>query len=299
MRQDRPSGLLVPLTTPFDPTTGDVAPVDLRENARVILEAGANGLVAAGSTGEASLLSEEEFRQVVAWLRDVAPGDRWLIAGTGRESTRATVAACHAAAEEGADAVLVRTPAYYAPVFTTQGLIDHFLHVADACPVPVLLYNFPKLTHTPITEAVAAALATHENIWGIKDSTGDLKNFGMYHEVAPGWALFMGTAEKYYAALEMDAAGAIAAAGNYAAASIVAIGTAFGAGDRAGAGAVQEVVAPLHREIVAKRGVPGIKAAMDLVGLAGGPVRPPLTDLDTRERDRLAGLLQEAHLTAR
>jgi 4-hydroxy-2-oxoglutarate aldolase len=298
MKQDRPNGLLVPITTPFDPTTGDVAPVSLRENARVILEAGTNGLVAAGSTGEASLLSEEEWRQVVAWLRDVVPGDRWLIAGTGRESTRATVAACHVAAEEGADAVLVRTPAYYAPVFTTQGLIDHFRYIADACPVPVLLYNFPKLTRTPISEAVAAALAAHENIWGIKDSTGDLKNFAMYHDVAPRWALFMGSGGLYYAALEMGAVGAIAAVACFAADATVAIGTSFEAGDRAGAGAAQEAVAPLHKEIVGKRGVPGVKAAMDLVGLTGGPVRSPLTDLDARERDRLGGLLQEAHLTA-
>lgn len=299
MKRDRPTGLLVPITTPFDPASGDVAPVSLRENARVLLDAGANGLVAAGSTGEAALLSEEEFRQVVVWLRDVVPDDRWLIAGTGRESTRATVAACHAAAEEGADAVLVRSPAYYAPVFTARGLIDHFRQVADESPVPVLLYNFPKLTHTPISEVMASALAAHENIWGIKDSTGDLKNFAMYQDAAPAWLLFMGTAEKYYAALEMGAAGAIAAAGNYAAAAIVAIGTAYAAGDRTGAGAAQELVAPLHREIVAQRGVPGIKAAMDLVGLTGGPVRSPLADLDSRERERLAGLLQQAHLTAR
>ncbi|NIN09894.1 MAG: 4-hydroxy-tetrahydrodipicolinate synthase, partial [Gemmatimonadales bacterium] len=78
-----------------------------------------------------------------------------------------------------------------------------------------------------------------------------------------------------------------------------AIGTAFDAGDRAAAGAAQEIVAPLHKEIVGKRGVPGVKAAMDLVGLAGGPVRPPLTDLASRERKSLAALLQEAHLSVR
>ena len=299
MRQDRPTGLLVPITTPFDPASGDVAPVSLRENGRAILDAGANGLVAAGSTGEASLLSEEEFRQVVVWLRDVVPDDRWLIAGTGRESTRGTVAACEAAAEEGADAVLVRSPAYYAPVFTTQGLTDHFRRVADESPVPVLLYNFPKLTHTPISEAIAAGLTSHENIWGIKDSTGDLKNFAMYQEVAPEWSLLMGSGALYYAALEMGAAGAIAAVACFAAAAAASIGEAFAAGDRTAAGAAQELVAPLHTEIVAKRGVPGIKAAMDLVGLAGGPVRSPLADLDSRDRERLAALLQQADLTPR
>jgi dihydrodipicolinate synthase/N-acetylneuraminate lyase len=104
--QKRPGGLLVPITTPFDPVTGDVAPVSLRENARALLEQGVDGIVPCGSTGEAALLDEKEYRSIVAWLRDVVPADRWLIAGAGRESTRATSAACQAAAEEGADAVL-------------------------------------------------------------------------------------------------------------------------------------------------------------------------------------------------
>lgn len=293
---DRPGGLLVPLATSFDPATGDVAPVHLRDNARAILAAGATGLVAAGSTGEASLLADDEYRQIVAWLRDVVPDGCWLIAGAGRESTRATVAACRTAAEEGADAVLVRAPSYYSPVITSAGLIDHFRRVADESPIPVLLYNFPKYTGLPLTEALASALARHENVWGIKDSSGDLKNFAAYRDAAPSWSLFMGSGGRYYAALELGAAGAIAAAGNFAAETVAEIGRAFQAGDKAAAGAAQEIVAPLHREIVGKLGVPGVKAAMDLVGLAGGPVRPPLADLDPRQRKRLADVLAKAHI---
>jgi len=292
----RPHGLLVPLTTPFDRATGDVAPVDLRENARAVLAAGATGIVAAGSTGEASLLSEAEYRQVLGWLRDVVPDDAWLVAGAGRESTRATIAACDVAGEEGANAVLVRAPAYYAPVITPQGLLDHFQRVADESPVPLLLYNFPEYTHLPVTEALVSGLAGHENVWGAKDSSGDLKNFAAYRDAAPDWTLFMGPAALYYAALELGAGGAIAAAGCFAAAEIAAIGIAFDAGDRAGAGRAQERVAPLHKEIVGRRGVPGVKAAMDLVGMVGGPVRSPLTDLDTGGRDKIAKLLRKAKL---
>ena len=163
---ERPRGLLVPLTTPFDPSTGDVAPVHLRDHARTMLGAGAAGIVAAGSTGEASLLSEDEYRQVLEWLRDVVPEDRWLVAGAGRESTRATVAACRAAAEGGANAVLVRAPAYYAPVITAAGLLDHFREVADQSPVPLLLYNFPKYTHVALSEALVSGLASLQNVWG-------------------------------------------------------------------------------------------------------------------------------------
>lgn len=296
MTKVAPHGVFVPITTPFDDTTGDVAPVVLRDNARAILSAGASGIVAAGSTGEASLLSDVEFRQVVQWLRDVVPDDRWLVAGTGRESTRATVAACVAAGEEGADAALVRAPSYYGPVFTTQSLIDHFRRVADESPVPIILYNFPRYTHVPITEQIVAALANHEHVVGAKDSAGDLKNFVAFRERAPRWSLFIGPGALFYPALELGAAGAIAAVACFATRQTVEIGTAFDAGDKTTAGAVQELVAPLHKTIVGELGVPGIKAAMDAVGLVGGAPRPPIPVLTDRDRDRVHRLLREAKL---
>jgi 4-hydroxy-2-oxoglutarate aldolase len=294
---DRPGGLVVPLTTPFDAATGDVAPIPLREHARAVLNAGAAGVVAAGSTGEASLLSEQEYRQLLGWLRDVVPEERWLIAGAGRESTRGTVAACRAAADEGADAVLVRAPSYYAPVLTPAGIAQHFRTIADASPLPVLLYNFPKYTHVPLTEALASTLEGHDNVWGIKDSSGDLKNLAAYRDAAPSWTVLVGSGALVYAALELGAAGAIAAVGCFAAQAVAAIGVAFEAGDRKAAGAAQERVAPLHQEIVSRRGVPGVKAAMDLLGLPGGPVRPPLSNLGERDRQRVAELLARAELS--
>ncbi len=293
---DRPAGLIVPLTTPFDPATGEVAPVHLRENTRALLSEGAVGVVACGSTGEASLLADSEYARIVEWLRDVVPPDRCLIVGAGRESTRATVAACHLAAEGGGDAVLVRPPSYYAPSITPRGLADHFARVADESPIPVFLYNMPKYTHISLSEALVANLADHENVWGAKDSSGDLKNFAAYRDAAPNWTLFMGSGALYYAALEMGAAGAIAATGCFAVGLTARIGVSFASGDKKGAGAAQEVVAPLHREIVGGFGVPGVKAAADIVGLAGGPVRPPLRDLDDRDRGKVAGLLRRAGL---
>ncbi len=253
---ERPRGLLVPLTTPFDAATGDVAPIHLRENARALLRDGVAGLVAAGSTGEAPLLSDDEFRQVVGWLRDVVPDDRWLVAGTGRESTRATIAACRVAAEEGADAVLVRPPSYYSAAITSAALGKHFRRIAEESPLPVFLYNIPKYTGLPLGDALLAHLSDHENVWGAT------------------------------------------AVGCFAAGATVEIGRLFAAGDRVRAGAAQERVAPLHRRIVSERGVAGVKAAMDLVGLAGGPVRPPLIDLSERERKQVAGFLRKAQLAA-
>ena len=295
----RPEGVLVPLTTPFDPETGDIAPVPLRENARAMLDAGVSGIVAAGSTGEASLLSDEEYKMLVGWLRDVVPDDRWLIAGAGRESTRATIAACRTAGREGADAVLVRPPGYYGSSLSIAAMVAHFRAVADASPVPVLLYNIPKYTHLMLSDAVLAALTDHPNVIGAKDSSGDLKNFAAYRAAAPQWALFVGSGHLYYAALELGAVGGVLAAACFAVGLALKIRDAFAAGDRAAAGAAQEILAPVNKEIVGGLGVPGVKAAVDLVGLAGGPVRSPLRDLGGKEKARVKELLTEAGVVPR
>jgi len=284
-------GVLVPVTTPFDPVTGDLAPVPLRENARTYLAAGAAGIVAAGSTGEASLLDEAEFRQLVEWLRDVVPPERAFVVGAGRESTRAAVEACRVAAEHGADAVLVRAPAYYGSSLSPAALTDHFRRIADASPVPVLLYNIPKYTHVAIADRLLAALADHENVAGAKDSCGDLKNFAAYAQAAPRWAHFMGSGVHLYAALELGAVGGILAVGNPATALACSVWEAWTAGDRVAAGAAQERLTPLHKLVVGELGVPGVKAALDIVGRAGGPVRPPLANLGAGDRDRIATTL--------
>jgi len=292
----RLEGLFAPITTPFDPASGDVAPVLLRDNTRMLLEAGVDGIVVAGSTGEAALLSEDEYRGLVRWLRDVVPEDRWLIAGAGRESTRATIAACRTAGDEGADAVLVRAPAYYGSTLSPAALTEHFRRIADASPLPVLLYNIPKYTKVTIPEAAFAALADHENVLGAKDSSGDLKQFAAYRNAAPGWTMVIGSGLRYYAALELGAAGGILAVANFAFREAMRLRDAFAAGDRATAGAIQEVLGPLHQQIVQGFGPPGIKVAMDVVGLAGGPVRPPLADIGPREREQIAQLLSSAGL---
>lgn len=286
-------GLLVPVTTPFDPVTGDLAPVPLRANARALLAAGVHGIVAAGNTGEAALLTEEEFRQVIEWLRGVVPDDRLLVVGVGRESTRATLAAARIAAEHGADAVLVRAPSYYGSTLAAPALVEHFRYVAEGSPIPLLLYNIPKYTHVAITDQMLAALTGHPNVIGAKDSSGDLKNFAAYRAAAPGWTMLMGSGSAFYAALELGAEGGILAVANFATALALEVWDGFAAGDRARAGAAQERLVPINKATVGERGAPGVKAAMDLVGLAGGPVRPPLADLGAAERERIAGLLRE------
>lgn len=291
-------GLLVALTTPFDATTGDVAPAPLLANARALIEAGIDGILAAGSTGEAALLSDAEYRQLVAWLRGVVPEDRFLLAGAGRESTRATVLACRAAAEEGADYALVRAPGYYGPTISAAAMVAHFRRVADESPIPVLLYNIPKYTHVALADTVLAALVEHQNVAGAKDSSGDIKNFAAYRKAVPGWALFIGGAALYQPALALGARGAILAAANYAWQPALEIRDGHARGDKAAVAAAQDVLGPLHKDIVTALGVPGIKAAVDAVGLTGGPVRSPLEDVSSADRARIADMLRGAGLAA-
>jgi dihydrodipicolinate synthase/N-acetylneuraminate lyase len=292
----RPSlrGVLVPITPRFDVVTGDPAPVPLRAHVRELLDGGVHGVLVAGSTGEAALLGDEEFRQVVGWVRDVVPADRALLVGTGRESTRATVAACRTAGELGADAVLVRAPSYYGSSLSPAALLEHLRRIADGSPVPVVLYNIPKYTHVALPDQMLAALASHENVIGAKDSSGDLKNFAAYTAAVPAWAHFIGSGTLFYSALELGAVGGILGIANVAPALALEVWDRWEAGDRAGAGAVQERLGPLNKLVVGELGVPGVKAAMDLVGQHGGPVRAPLAALGARDRERVAAALREA-----
>ncbi len=285
------AGVFAPIPTPFDSATGDIAPVHLRHNVVRLLEAGLDGIVVGGSTGEAALLDAEEQRRMVAWVRDALPDRSWLLVGTGAESTRQAVALTRAAAAEGADAVLVRPPSYFAAMISPATLADYYRAIADASGVPMLVYNIPKYTHLPVAAALLQQLATHPNIVGVKDSSGDAKTLAAYRDAASGWSVFVGSGSLLYAALELGCDGGILGVACFAAAACADLLAAFRAGDRARAGKLQERLGPLDKEVVGKLGPAGVKAAMDAVGLYGGPVRAPLAPVAPGERARVAKLV--------
>ena len=285
------AGVFAPIPTPFDSATGDIAPVHLRHNVVRLLDAGLDGIVVGGSTGEAALLDVEEQRRVVAWVRDALPDRSWLLVGTGAESTRQAVALTRAAAAEGADAVLVRPPSYFAALISAASLADHYRAIADASSVPVLVYNIPKYTHLPMAAGLLQQLANHPNIVGVKDSSGDAKNLAAYRDATAEWSVFVGSGSLLYAALELGCDGGILGVACFAAALCAELVAAFQAGDRARAGQLQERLGPLDKEVVGRLGPAGVKAAMDAVGLYGGPVRAPLAPVAPGERERVAKLV--------
>lgn len=264
-----------PMATPF--LRGEVDTSAIASNVARWIAAGVGGVVALGSNGEAPLLDEEESDRVIGAARGAVPKGKLVIAGTGRESTRATIAASARAAALGADAVLVRTPSYFKPRMTPDAFVRHFTAVADASPVPVLLYNYPAVTGVNLTPETVATLAQHPNIAGVKETGGDTGQFAAYVDQTPRtFAVIAGAAPTFYAGLCVGATGAILAAACVVPELCVRLFQLAKAGDHAAARDLQARITPIARLVTTTHGVPGLKAAMDLAGYTGGEPRAPL-----------------------
>lgn len=279
-------GILAPVTTPFEAGEGQLAVRAFGENVRAHLSAGCAGIVVTGSTGEAALLDEDERRRLLTAARDVVPADRWLIAGIGAESTRQTIRRAGEASSLGADAVLVVGPHYYPDSSTAEALLGHYRAVADASRAPVVLYSIPKYMHYAIPPAVVLELARHPNIIGIKDSGGDAAILGAYLEAqSDTFSVLTGNGSTLARAVAAGVRGGILAIALIVPALTEAVWEN---------GGLQEQLTPVAREIVGELGVAGVKAAMDEIGLYGGPVRSPLRDLGEGSRARVRQILETA-----
>lgn len=292
-------GIYLPVTTPFD--EGDGAP-DLdafRANLAAWTEHGLAGIVVAGSTGEAPLLDERELWALVDAARGEVPGDVELVVGTGAESTRRTVARCREVGARGADAVLVRPPSYYADAMTQAALERHYRVVADESPVPVFLYHIPRYVPVALDPELVEDLAGHENVAALKDSSGDVRRLGTYVEMAGGdLDVLVGSGTLLYGGLEVGAAGGVVAVGNLAPGLCCDLERAWADGDSQRAGALQERVGALDRKVVGRHGVPGVKHALDALGMEGGPPRPPFLRLDAGDREDVERALEAAGVGA-
>jgi len=292
------AGVLVPCTTPFDPVTGDVDLVGFRANVRSFLAHPVRGIVVGGSTGEAVLLDEDERMVLLQGARDLVPDDRLVVAGTGAESTRTTIRRCEESAGMGADAVLVQPPAFYRGAMTDAALLEHYRAVAAASPIPVILYQVPlRMSTLEFSSSLVADLAKIANVVGIKDSRGSLELVAEWVDRTPDtFQVLVGSGAILYGGLEVGAVGGVLAVANLAPGPASAIHAAHRAGDSAEAGRMQELVTPVHVEIVAGMGVPGVKAGLDLLGLRGGDPRLPLRPLPDRDRDNVVEVLAAAQM---
>ncbi len=269
------AGVHLPVTTSFTPG-GELDLAHFRTNLCDWLSHSIGGIVIAGSTGEAPLLRRSELYALVEATETEIEG-RVLLVGTGGEATDVVIDNSRAVFERGASAVLVRSPYYYNPAMRPDVLRDHFLRIADSCSGPVVLYHIPKFVPVDLTPELVGHLMEHENIIGIKDSSGDLKRLGaMVEACGTNGQVLVGSGSHLYAALEMGAAGGILGVAVIATRSSAQLYEAWQAGDHRRAGALQERIGPLHKKVVAGCGIAGVKAALDRIGLYGGPPRSPL-----------------------
>jgi 4-hydroxy-2-oxoglutarate aldolase len=286
-------GVFPPIPTPFD-GKGDFAPQALADNLERWNQHSLSGYVVLGSNGEGGFLDEDEKLTVWETARQVIPPDKLLIAGTGCESTRQTIAVTRKAAQAGADAALVVTPHYYTAKMTSEALVHHFETVADASPIPILIYNVPGFTGVNMEAAAIARAALHPDIVGIKDTSGNIAQLAETVQLAgSGFQVLAGSASFFLAGLAVGAVGGILALANIAPEKAIDLYRLFRAGSWDEAAELQRQVIPVNAAVTTRFGIAGLKTALDLLGYYGGPVRSPLMELDDDQRQALRAILVE------
>ena len=297
------TGVFTPIVTPF--TTDDTIDEDaLRRNVDRWMKTPLTGLVVLGSNGEAAQLDDVEADRVVEIVRERVPADRPLIAGTGRESTKATIAATARAAAAGVDAVLVRTPSFFKAQMSAELFVRHYTEVADASPVPVLLYNVTMFTGVTLQVEAVERLASHPNIVGMKESGSDISYISELIARTPDdFTLLAGSATSYFHALCAGCDGGILALAALLPDACVRMQALVREQRLAPARALQHWMTPLARSVGSTYGVAGLKAALDLSGYNGGVPRPPLRQAPPHVvetiREQLAALGAFQELAAR
>lgn len=290
------SGIYPPVVTPFD-ERGEVSYDRFEENLEKWSRTGLAGFVIFGSNGEYVFLTAEEKLKLIERAAKTVPGGKKIIAGTGCESTRETIALTNAAADAGAAAALVVTPCYYSDKMNKKALFNHYSMIADNSKIPVLLYNVPKYTGVNMAPDLVAELSKHPNIVGIKDSTGNVAQIGeILNRVEEGFNVLVGTAGALYPALAIGAAGGVLALANIAPAECVDVYNLFKAGRHTEARDIYRRMLPVNTAVTATYGIAGLKAAMDIMGYYGGPPRSPLLPLDDEGKAAVRRILETAGL---
>jgi 4-hydroxy-2-oxoglutarate aldolase len=270
-------GIFPPIATPFD-HTGEIYKAKVRHNVEKWNKVGLAGYVVCGSTGESVYLTTEEKIQLWEMVAEYAAPEKLLLAGTGVESVRETVALTNRAAEIGYKAAMVRTPHYYKGLLNNSAAQElYFNSVADQSKIPLMIYNWPQATGLDIPPDAVARLSEHPNIIAIKESSGNLeKVMQMIRETKEGFQVLVGSAPTLAPSLAVGAVGAVLAFANAAPYSTVAIWEAHRTREHDAAMDWQGRIARAAVLVTTKYGIPGLKYAMDLKGYYGGPPRLPL-----------------------
>ncbi|MGB5489235.1 MAG: 4-hydroxy-tetrahydrodipicolinate synthase [Woeseiaceae bacterium] len=285
-------GSLVALVTPFD----DNNRVDYASLKRLIefhIEQGTNGLVIAGTTGESATLSRSEHIELVGRAIEIARGRLPIIAGTGSNSTAQTVDLSLAVSDPGIAAYLVVVPYYNKP--TQEGLYRHFSAIADAVDRPVMMYNVPGRTVADMLPETVARLSKHDNIFGIKEATGDIQRLKDIQALLDrDFMLYSGDDFTLLPFIEQGGQGVVTVSGNVAPAQVSRLCDLALSGKHDEAVALDKTLQPLNKALFVESNPIPVKWAVSEMGLIAPHMRLPLTPFSERHHETMRSAMREA-----
>ena len=279
------------MVTPCD-ESGVIRYDAFERNIEKYIESGIEGFLVLGSNGESVYLEHSEKLNLIEAARKRIRPSMTLLAGTGVESTQATIELTKEAAGRGVDAVLIKNPFYFKSQMTFDVYMAHYTAVADASPVPVVIYNVPAFTGVPLQSRLIVELSKHPNIHGLKDSSGDVKLISEVVWNTREFPVLAGNAPTLFPAMIAGARGGIVALACAAPKAALALYRAFAAGDYKKAGVIQRIIAPAAGAVTERYSIGGLKAAMELERFESGFPRRPLLPIKPNDREDLAQIFR-------
>jgi 4-hydroxy-2-oxoglutarate aldolase len=286
-------GIFAPITTPF--VHDEVSYDQLKHNVQKYSQTPLKGYFVLGSNGESKSCTETEKLKILELvLKEKAP-HQIIMAGAGYESTRQTIEFSKKVAFMGADFVSLVTPFYFKKSITDEVLIGYYKDVAEAVPVPVLIYNAPGFTGVTVSAKVVETLSQHPNIAGMKDtSPGNIA--GYLNVCAEEFAVLAGTINFLFIGLTLGARGGVVSLADAFPEPCCELYERYVKGDVEGARRLHSKLFRLNQSVSGSGGVAAVKGAMDLAGYHGGPPRLPLLPLTEVQKQKVRAAVVEAGL---
>ena len=279
------SGVYSPMCTPFKDDEVDYA--GMEKNVDLMNSSGLKGYFVLGTNGEFKTMSEEEKFKLLGVVIKRAAKDKVVMAGTGAESTRETIRLTKKAADIGAVMVSLLMPSFFAKKITDEVIIRHITEVADASPIPVVLYNNPSVAAgVTIRPDVIRIVSQHPNVAGIKDSSKETWPENVVFN-SSGFSVLEGSAGYFFDLLDKGGTGGVLSLANVFPDACAKLYNLYITGKKEEAVELNNKLLDLNKKVSGTYGVAGVKYAMDLAGFAGGVMRRPLGTLNAEQKKTL------------
>jgi len=280
------------MVTPFK-ETGELDLEGAKKLASHLVDHGSDGLVVAGTTGESPTLTHEEKLALFAAVKEAVGDKAVVIAGTGSNSTAASIELSREAEKLGVDGLMLVVPYYNRP--SQEGLYRHFKAVAEATSLPIMLYNIPSRTGRNMEADITLKLAAIDNVVAVKESSGDLDQVTAILRNAPeGFMVYSGDDPLTLPLMSVGGYGVVSVASHVVGESMKAMVRAYVEGNTAQAAAIHRELFPIFKALFVTTNPVPVKAALNMLGLPAGPVRLPLVEATAAEKERIAQVLRSA-----